>query len=643
MKAPKFFILVLCVFNTSLSSGQSSKDSVNTLRPVLITQSRLTEYAVGAYELPLDSTTLALSSNGSLAELLRKQGFGNIRSYGPGGLTSPSFRGSGSSHTAVLWNGINLVSPLSGQLDLSLLPSGLFDDVAIQTGGSSSLSGNGSIGGNIHLNNAATFNEGLRASIGSTFGSFGNQFYSAGIRFSNKQFGSSTKLFLNDTENDFRFVNRNIFPAEVQRRQHSGFEQRGALQELHLQTQNAGIFSAKFWYQKSRYEIPNATTIRRVSEATERNEFYRSLATWNFSTGIFDFSYQGAHILQNLDYADPRTNLYSSSTYKSVVQNAELQIRFSDRTQLTSGIHYSWEKGMVREFGSADPTRNRVALFAAYKRSASQRLTLALSGREEIVNGTATPFAPSLATQYRMSERIEVFAKLSRNYRLPTFNDLYWKGGSTRGNPEIKAEKSLSAEGGFSVNGNHTSMKVAAFSNLVDDWIQWTPTEGQAWMPQNLKQVWSRGIESQASIHGSLGVVKGNLSGQYSFTKSTNQSIHAGGNPNERGKQLILTPIHQGSLTAEADWRKYTLRLVNSYTGEQFNDSDNTPYNIVKDYLITNLWLSKQCALKDFRFLFTGEVNNLFDVEYEGRPGFPLPGINYKASIQINFNKPNRI
>ena len=163
---------MLCVFYTLPSNGQESRDSVQLLNPVVINQSRLNDYVIGAYELPIDSATLSLSSNGSLTDLLRKHGFGHIRTYGPGGLATPSFRGTGSSHTAILWNGINLISPLSGQLDLSLVPAGLFEDASVQTGGATSLSGNGSIGANIHLNNSLNFNEGLRASVSSFVGSF---------------------------------------------------------------------------------------------------------------------------------------------------------------------------------------------------------------------------------------------------------------------------------------------------------------------------------------------------------------------------------------------------------------------------------------------------------------------------------------
>lgn len=643
MRQPEIFVFALCLLSTVQSMGQVNTDSTRQLNTVIIKQSRLNDYVIAAYELPLDSSALALSANGSLTDMLRKQGIGHIRGYGPGGLGSPSFRGTGSSHTAVLWNGINLASPLSGQLDLSLIPAGLFDDASIQTGGSTSLSGNGSIGANIHLNNSVNFNEGLNTTASAYVGSFDTYFYDAGVRFSNKKFGTSTKIFWNKSENDFKFTNQNIFPAETQRREHSAFRQKGLLQQLHWQTSSMGIFSAKFWYQTSRHEIPNPTTIIRASQANEENEFYRGLVGWSYGKENFGLNYQGAFIRQDLDYSDPLTNQFSLNRSNSTIHNLETNFDFKNETQWTAGVNYTWEQGEVDEFGAQSPERNRVALFSAFKIEPFKYWKFAFSIREEFVNGKTTPIAPTISAKRILNSSMEVFANISRNYRLPTFNDLYWQGSGTKGNPELQPELSLGGETGFGYSKSPISFKIVVFSNHVDDWILWSPESGQTWIPQNIKKVWSRGSELQLSANQKFGTVHAKIMGQYSLTKSTNENIYENGNPNEKGKQLLLTPIHEGSITLEADSKKYRIRIVNAYTGEQFNDSDNTPYNVVDDYLITNLWIGKTIEKKTFSLTVTGEVNNLFNVEYQGRPGYPMPGINFKAGLQINFNKPNRI
>jgi vitamin B12 transporter len=638
----EFFMFLLCLLCTFNSNGQSSSDSVRVLKTVVVTQSRLNDHVIAAFDLPIDSAMLSLASNGSVTDMLRKQGLGHIRSYGASGLTLASFRGTGSSHTAVLWNGINLISPLNGQLDLSLLPAVLFDDAAIQTGGSTSLSGNGSIGANIHLNNNTLFGQGLNVAASSHLGSFGHQFYHTGISASNDRLGTSTKIYFTETDNDFEFTNRSQSPPEKQRREHSGFEQYGLLQQLHWQSHNAGIFSLKLWYQKSLYETPNPTAIPRASQATEENKSYRALVGWNLSKGNLNLNYQGAFIRHELDYSDPLLDIMSNSVFNSTVHNIETNLDFKNNTQLTSGIHYTWEHGVATAFGPS-PTRNRIAFFSAYKINSFEKWELSISGREEIVNGDATPFSPAISAKYNIDEKLYVFTNLSRNYRIPTFNDLYWKGGSEHGNPGLKTETSLSAEGGLGFANQILTFKAVGFSNHVDNWIAWTPVDSRVWMPLNLKKVWSRGFEAQGTAAKKIIHTRLKATGLYSFTKSTNEDVYDNGNPNEIGKQLLLTPLHEGSITMEAEWRKYILRIVNSYTGRQFNDSDNTRSGIVEDYLITNIWLSKVVQRKQLKLTFTAEVNNAFDVEYVGRPGYPLPGRNYKAGIQLNFYKQNKV
>ena len=63
-----------------------------------------------------------------------------------------TFRGTSSSHTSVLWNGIPINSIANGLADLSSIFCHSFSDVVIVNGGDGSLFGSGAIGGSIHLN-----------------------------------------------------------------------------------------------------------------------------------------------------------------------------------------------------------------------------------------------------------------------------------------------------------------------------------------------------------------------------------------------------------------------------------------------------------------------------------------------------------
>ena len=81
-------------------------------------------FATGSRRYEADSATLSQYRDGTVAELLQDRTPLYIKSYGPGQLASISIRGTSAQHTAVLWNGLNIMLPTLGQNDFALLPVG---------------------------------------------------------------------------------------------------------------------------------------------------------------------------------------------------------------------------------------------------------------------------------------------------------------------------------------------------------------------------------------------------------------------------------------------------------------------------------------------------------------------------------------
>jgi vitamin B12 transporter len=629
--------------------AQERYDSATQLREVVVEQSRLGSYAISKYTLTVDSLTHELAGASSLADLMRKYGYGHLRGYGPGGLATASFRGTGSSHTAVLWNGINLTSPLSGQLDLSHIPVTFIDDISIQTGGAASLYGNGSIGATIQLNNQASFNEGLGLTSRSSAGSFGTWYQDLGAAWSGSKFITSTKVFISEADNDFPYLSNAVFPVRKEKRDHTAVSQKGLLHQDYWQVAPSHLLTFKLWLQDDSYEVPNPSTVLRKAEAVEKNTFYRSLLGWHFTHRWLELNYQGAFMRHDLDFTDPAANIDGLSRFNTTIQSLEGNFTLHPKAMMTSGLNYTWEEGLVDEFGNETPRRNRMAFFAAFKWSPLRKWEIAAALREELVNGRTTPTAPSATVRFKATPAWEIYTTASRNYRIPTFNDLYWRGAGALGNPDLRAETSLSQEAGvqyttpYSSKTRSLSFKAAAFSSKVKDWMQWTPVSASIWSPVNLRKVWSRGIEAQTSAKAAVAMTTLELQLQYVFTRSTNESIYDNLTSNELDQQLTFTPQHEGSATARAHWRKYTVNAIASYTGKQYTDGDNTNANALKAYAFVNLWLSRSITWKHLNASLMGELNNLFDTAYQSRPGYPMPGRNYRLTLTLKFNKPKSI
>lgn len=625
--------------------AQVTTDTVKLLPELVVERSRLESYAIGYYVHQVDSATQQLASMGTLADMLRKNGFGHFRSYGVGGVTTASFRGTGASHTALHWNGVNLQSPLLGQADLTQAPIFFFDDVQFQVGGTASLYGSGAIGGTIHLNSSAEFDRGLRLTALGSAGSFGTWFNGASVKWSGQKFINHTRLFRQTSQNDFPYENTNVVPAQKERRAHAQFLQRGVLQENHWRVHEHQSISLRLWLQDNDMEVPNPTTVNRVSQAAQREVFYRTQASWQLRRNSFHARYQASFIHHDLRYQDDATQLNSSSIFQTWVNDFEAEKKFKHGLSATAGINHTWESGRVFEYGADQPERNRTAVVGAIKYQPARNWLTVVSARQEAIQGKFIPFVPSLSVEFHPTLHLNFYSNASRNYRVPTFNDLFWKGGGSVGNPNLKSETSWSQEVGVRYLKEKTNslwrVRGSAFSNFVDNWILWSPG-ARGWSPDNIKQVWARGVESDIRLTAKLGTFTTEATAFYSYTLSTNRSVYAGSLTGELNKQLIFTPRHEASVTALVRRKTTSLVLTHNYTGKQFTDGDNSAFFALKSYQITNLWITQELTLRATLLRCQFEVNNIFNVDYQARPGYPMPGRNYKLSLFFQFNQLNK-
>ena len=114
------------------------------------------KYLAGSSIIQLDSTLQTQQESHHLGELLTFQMPLYFRNYGNGMISGISMRGTSPSHTAVLWNGININSYSLGQADFSILPAVAFENVKVHVGGGSARFGSGAFGGSILLTSTMT-------------------------------------------------------------------------------------------------------------------------------------------------------------------------------------------------------------------------------------------------------------------------------------------------------------------------------------------------------------------------------------------------------------------------------------------------------------------------------------------------------
>ena len=281
-------------------------------------------------------------------------------------------------------------------------------------------------------------------------------------------------------------------------------------------------------------------------------------------------------------------------------------------------------------------------MFTSYRARIQSNWETTLGVRETLIDGAWSPFLPSLGVAYRPYPAWKLKAKAARSYRVPTFNDLYWRGGSGTGNPDLNPELGWTYEVGLgrkTVQESPTqlSAELTAFSNHIQQWIHWVPNAADVWSPRNVDRVWARGLELDASLDHSFGnQLSTRVWASYTYTKSTAEETT--GNPASLGKQLIYTPYHQAKTSLQLRYHSLTLGYSGVRVGRQFTTASNRrslPAYLVHDLSLTWNWP----IFRRHLLLINGQVRNLSDQTYDVREGYPMPGRSYQLSLTYQFNQ----
>ena len=499
----KVSLVILLSLIVIVVSGQ---DTIVELSQVQISASRLNTFTTGLKTLSIDSLTLETSKFDNLDEILGRETPLYIKSYGQGGLATIAFRGTAATHTGVYWNGIQLNPPNIRQFDLSLAQGAYFNSIQILSGGSGSLFGSGNIGGSIHLNNEPVFNRGFSASAGLTAGSFSDYGASAAAVVSGKKLFSSTSLLYKNSINNFPYEN---LDGEVVKQENAAYRHYGLMQDLYWQFHDNWLAGLSIWLQSNSREIPS-TMVSKPSEASQEDQSAKSIVSLkNFHRRGYS-SLKLALFHDDLHYQDPVSQIESDKDSKVKTDKfiAEIQDnrRVFSNTSLNTGASFSYEAGNSNNYDGF-VEQNQLGFFASLLQLfPSLQWQVNLNLRQDLIEGYSVPFTPALGLEGKIWKILFAKANVSRNFRIPSFNELYWK---PYGNTELEPEKSWNEEASLiakigKTKGNHESEFTATIYNSnVDDWIVWIPS-GNNWQPENVRKVWSRGLEFNGQTTSSI-------------------------------------------------------------------------------------------------------------------------------------------
>lgn len=615
-------ILLVLIFS-QITFGQTLSDSLK--EAVIISENPPKSYKKKELdvEISLFSTTLS--------DVLENQSTVYVKSYGKGQLSSISVRGTGASQTQLYWNGFKINSPTLGQTDLALLPVFFTDNAQLNYGNISMKDGSGGLGGSVQLNNKLTLNEGIGFLVGQEVASFNNYTSQLEFNYGTKKAQHQFKGMYLSGENNFSFSDISQRNKPVVKQKHNEVKQTGLQYSGLYKLGNKDLISTTLFYFNSNRNLP-AIIGAAESKQNQKDKNLRTIVEWKSYRENYTGNFKLSFFNENMDYTDSISRIFSNTKVNTLQSQYKIgfKIKSIDIEPLIQ-TNYS----QVNSEGYAnlvDRLENSLLLKVQQK---NKRFGYDLMLRQSSIDDKLTPFIYGLGTNFDLIDDEKLITKftLSKNYRYPTLNDLYWSVG---GNKNLKPEEGLTSELGVESKIKQHSLSLYAFYGVINNWIQWQPTSSNYWTPVNLKSVENKGIDFEYNYStNKKEKLNWKITLAYGYVSSINRkSINEF--DNTIGKTLIYVPNHKVSFSGEIALKIIKFKYTQQYTSKVFIDASNSIY--LPYYMPAQLEVKKDIKINKTGILqasFT--IGNLYNEPYQVVANRPEPGIHYAFSIRYGL------
>ena len=575
--------------------------------------------------------------NGSnLSEILNSVSGIFIKSYGSSSsLQTISMNGLGAEHTSILLNGSKLNSFQNGLIDLSLIPTLNIKKIEILNNGFSSLFGSESIGGVINIVTESNSGEAFKFDLNTAYGSYNRKSYGLKISKSFKSFDLNASVSDDRSDNEYAYYFDNGIDKELKNRAGAGYN----TSDFSLSAQNifSPEFKASFYTQltDSKRDLPGIETGYPAPSSQQTDKNWNNILQLNYSG-------KGYNIISDLNFQNNLMNYHTQGVINSYYKN--LLYSNSSRIEINKKEN-TYTLGTEVKYGTIESkdlnegvNRKQFSIFNSNNIKWNELLIYPSIRFDHITDIDKSAVTYRLGLNYKPIKNADLYVRgnAGRNFRVPTFNDLYWTEG---GNPGLKPEYSQNYEAGISFQSGTKLNYVIDVSMVhidLKDRIVWLPHRNSIWSPENI------GLSESNTFISSLVLsynFEKNISVKTELSYTDNSSIKRNedfpGDPST-GKQIIYIPLNQIRSSVEFKAGKLGVNLFYSYLGKRFSDSENlnilSPVNLLDGNIFYDFIFSKYKAGLKL------ELNNITNTDYQVISGYPTPLRNFKLNLNIGYS-----
>ncbi len=554
-----------------------------------------------------------LAGSPTLKTLLEENTSLYFKEYGRGMLAGISLRGTGASHTLVLWNGLPINSKLNALVDFNTVYFPGNDVLELKKGGESVLFGTGAIGGVIQLGNSVVFKKKIMLKNESVYGSFHTIQNSSTLQVSNQKYYFKTTYTRNQSNNNY------IYPGLDKKNINGAYHADDfSLSAAHSLKQKHRF---SFHFHINELDRDLSGTLYAPSSSHLKTENFQNVISWKYKIRTFENQLLMGNIYEKYVYQFNKENEDKSRSYSNnyILKNEASLNKRKNKFLFGLQTEYTVAKG-----SSIDShTQKNMDLYANWFHKMSH-FEFNTSMRYPFSSRYLSPLLGRFQLLYHPEKKkIKTGFSISNNFKTPSFNDLYWKPG---GNPALKPEKSTSIDVFIKISPKDWQIKMNYFYINSTDLIKWMPYNANLWMPVNIEHSLSRGIETEIQkkiLINEYSLIDFSMS--YSFQKVTNKNTH---------KQLPYVPQQMGFLGLSYKNKNWNALISYKYVGKVYTTTSNTLY--LSPYHLIN---SKAYFKINQNIHLGAGINNLFNLYYETYPSRPQPGRNYYINLTLKLNK----
>lgn len=641
-------ILPLALVGMLMLPVCASATDLTTLEPVVVTATKLETplREVASSVTVISAADIENKQPNTVLDVLRSvPGLDVVRQGGLGQQTSVFLRGSNSTHTLVLVDGIELNDPGNPgrSFDFSSLATDNIERIEIVRGPGSTLYGSDALGGVINIITRKGAGK-PKVTLFAEGGSFETHEEKLSISGGNDLINYSLVA---------SFTESNGISAAAERygnTERDGYDRTAVSTRIGLTPTEHFDVDFFFRYLDSEADLdtfagpfgddPNNTFDSESIFMRIQSRLWLLNETWEQKLGFSLSDYQR----ENRDDTDPdhpfdsSLTIYDSRLYKGDWQH---NLYLHPANTLTVGLEYEKEEASGSStYRYFDPSWNTDDRFG--KESAETfgyyiqdeiklwqdlitTIGLRIDDHEEF--GARLTYRITSSYLFRPTGT-RIKGTFGTAFKAPTLAQLYENSTYVLGNPDLTPEKSRGWDIGLEqyLWDDRIILGATYFENHFEDLINtFFSLTSFKYEYENVDEAQTKGVELTASIRPVDDLI---LSASYTYTDTENRNT---------GEQLLRRPRHKYNLNANYRFMdRGNVNLDIFYFGER-DDIDLYDWSQTKTlagYTVVNLALSYEI---NQHLRIHGRVENLFDEDYEEVNGFGSPGIAGYAGASITF------